>query len=178
MKACTKCTSLKGLIEFGKSSRAKDGLSSWCKKCTREASKVRNKERYERDPLFRKRLNTDRKERYTFDPPYVEAISKAVERHLLKNPMLPTWKAMINRCYNLDRNNYKNYGGRGIAVCEDWRDKGGYKKWYEYISKLPHFDEKGYTQDRINNDGNYEPGNMRWATRKEQNINKRHRNTK
>lgn len=81
------------------------------------------------------------------------------------------WKTMKSRCYNTNSTNYKNWGGRGISVCDEW--KNNFKAWYDYVSKLPHFGEKGYSLDRINNDGNYEPGNVRWATHREQYLNSR-----
>ena len=88
-----------------------------------------------------------------------------------KNPLYGVWQGMKQRCYNSRKNSFKNYGGRGITVYEEWRDD--FQAFYDYVSKLEHFGEPGRTLDRINNDGNYEPGNVRWATRKEQNNNKR-----
>lgn len=82
-----------------------------------------------------------------------------------------TWLNMISRCYNSNSAKYKNWGGRGITVCNEWRES--FESFYNYISKLPHFGESGRTLDRINNEGNYEPGNVRWATIHEQNMNRR-----
>ena len=81
------------------------------------------------------------------------------------------WCNMISRCCNANSPKYKNWGGRGITVCPEWRTS--FQAFYEYISKLPHFREEGRTLDRINNEGNYEPGNVRWATIHEQNMNRR-----
>lgn len=78
---------------------------------------------------------------------------------------------MKSRCYNTNNKAYKNYGGRGIAVCDEWLHD--FKAFYDYVSVLPHFGEAGYSLDRINNDGNYEPNNVRWATKKEQANNRR-----
>lgn len=81
------------------------------------------------------------------------------------------WRGIKIRCLNTNSKHYKDYGGRGITVCEEWKDS--FQTFYDYVSKLAHFGEKGYSIDRINNDGNYEPGNVRWATAKEQANNKR-----
>ena len=59
----------------------------------------------------------------------------------------------------------------GITVCDEWRNS--FDAFYNHVSKLPHYGEEGRSIDRIDNDGNYEVGNVRWATRSEQNSNKR-----
>lgn len=81
------------------------------------------------------------------------------------------WRNMKNRCCNPNHPKYKNWGGRGITIYPEWQSS--FKAFYNYISKLPHFGEKGRTLDRIDNEGNYEPGNIRWATVHEQNMNRR-----
>ena len=78
------------------------------------------------------------------------------------------WQAMKSRCYYKTHNNYKDYGGRGITVCEKW--KNDFMAFYKDMGKCP----KGYSIDRINNDGNYEPSNCRWADQTHQNINRRY----
>lgn len=78
---------------------------------------------------------------------------------------------MRSRCTNPNSTGYKNWGGRGIKVCDEWLNS--FDAFYDYVSKLPHFGEKGRQLDRINNDGNYEPNNVRWATRSEQMRNSR-----
>lgn len=90
-----------------------------------------------------------------------------------KSLIYDVWGSMKRRCFSINSKAYKNYGGRGITVCEEW--KNNFQSFYDYVSKLPHYGEKGYSLDRINNDGNYEPGNVRWATRSEQNLNRRKR---
>lgn len=79
------------------------------------------------------------------------------------------WREMRNRCSNFNNQAYKNYGGRGIRVCEEWLDIN------TFISDVLPTYESGLTLDRINNDGNYEPGNVRWATYKQQANNRRTR---
>ena len=86
------------------------------------------------------------------------------------------WHNMKRRCLDADNPGYKNYGGRGIGIYTPWIKD--FRAFYEYVSKLEHYGEPGRSIDRINNDGNYEPGNLRWATAKEQCNNKRQRQKK
>lgn len=81
-----------------------------------------------------------------------------------------TWQRMINRCENSKAKDFDRYGGRGIKVCERWHI---FQNFYDDVSILPHFGEKGYTLDRIDNDGDYCPENVRWAD-----INTQNRNTR
>jgi len=97
--------------------------------------------------------------------------SRSLKHGLSTNNLFFAWNSMKERCFNPNNKSYANYGGRGIRVCEEWKED--FQTFYNYVSQLPHFGEEGYSLDRINNDGNYEPGNVKWSTHKEQCGNRR-----
>lgn len=78
------------------------------------------------------------------------------------------WTAMRYRCNNPSDASYENYGGRGITVCQRWDES--FEAFLADIGRRP---SRHHSIDRIDNDGNYEPGNVRWATETEQGQNKR-----
>jgi hypothetical protein len=78
-----------------------------------------------------------------------------------------SWKAMKIRCLVETNHNFSHYGGRGIKICEAWL-----KSFPQFLSDLGPRPSKLHTIERINNDGNYEPGNCKWALSSEQNQNK------
>lgn len=81
------------------------------------------------------------------------------------------WHAMKQRCLNPNHAAYANYGGRGITVCQQWLES--FEVFFADVGLKP---DPELTLDRIDNDGSYEPGNVRWATRSQQNSNQRGRN--
>ena len=81
---------------------------------------------------------------------------------LSQHPLYHKWRGMKRRCYDKNDSHYQYYGGRGITICEEWLYS--FKAFYEW--SLENGWEEGLEIDRINNDGNYEPSNCRYVTRK------------
>jgi hypothetical protein len=88
------------------------------------------------------------------------------------HPLYQVWSDMKRRCYNQNMKQYKDYGGRGISVCRIWRNDS--KSFIEWA--LSNGWKQGLVIDRINNDGNYTPGNCRFVTRKKSAQNRRQTN--
>lgn len=99
------------------------------------------------------------------------SISARTRTHGESSPITPeyrAWKHINNRCHNPKNKSYSNYGGRGIVVCKRWRDS--YESFLKDMGRRP---SPKLQVERINNNGNYEPGNCTWSTRKAQANNKR-----
>lgn len=79
------------------------------------------------------------------------------------HPMYQTWLGMKQRCSNPNHKDYHRYGGRGVSVCSRWE-----KDFGAFLSDVGERPGSDYSLDRINNDGDYEPANVRWATPDEQ----------
>ena len=88
-----------------------------------------------------------------------------------RKKMRDIWQGIKQRCFNPNNTSSANYGGRGITMFPAWVDD--FQAFYDYVSKLEHFSDEGYTLDRINNNGNYEPNNLRWADKDTQDRNRR-----
>ena len=88
---------------------------------------------------------------------------------LCRHPLMSIWRAMKERCYNPNCKDFKNYGGRGIKICDRWLES--FTNFLQDMGERP----EGTSIDRINNDGNYEISNCRWASRLDQNNNRRPR---
>lgn len=104
----------------------------------------------------------------------IKLAARSCTHKMTNTKIYKIWCDIKKRCLNQNCNQYYNYGGRGIKICDDWKDD--FLAFYEYVSKLEHFDEEGYSLDRIDNNGNYEPNNVRWADWKTQCGNTRRNN--
>jgi len=100
-----------------------------------------------------------------------EASKKANTTHglALRHPTWRAWTNMKARCYSVNAPYYKNYGGRGITVCDEWKDD--FQSFFDW--SIANGWQKGLTIDRKNNNGNYTPDNCRWTTREKQAQNTR-----
>jgi len=85
----------------------------------------------------------------------------------VKTAEYKAWGSMLRRCYNKNSANFERYGGRGITVCDRWRE---FAAFFEDMGPRP---SPQHSLDRVNNAGNYEAQNCRWATRSQQNANTR-----
>jgi hypothetical protein len=83
------------------------------------------------------------------------------------SPLYQTWANMLSRCRDSNNDNFRNYGARGITVCERWLT---FENFLADVGERP---SRKHSIDRVNVEGNYEPANVRWATRKEQARNMR-----
>lgn len=96
------------------------------------------------------------------------ALKPAQAKHgMWKTSEFNIWSGMLKRCHSPGDKGFSAYGGRGITVCDQWRDD--FKAFYDHIGPRP---SKRHSVDRIENDKGYEPGNVRWATPEEQQRNR------
>lgn len=107
-------------------------------------------------------------ERYVLGNDLRTGASAACGCHIIKHdgrylPEYNTWSGLKDRCLNSNNARWKRYGGRGIKVHEPWVDS--FEQFLEDVGRKP---TPEHTLDRINNNGNYEPGNVKWSTQFEQ----------
>lgn len=104
----------------------------------------------------------------------IRNLARATHKHSPRSGITPeyrAWKAMKSRCTNSNIKHYSYYGGRGVRVCDEWMDS--FEEFFNHIGPRP---SSKHSVDRYpNNDGNYEPGNVRWATKREQVLNRKKR---
>lgn len=96
--------------------------------------------------------------------------AKKITHGKSKTHVYKEWRSMLDRC-SPKYHGSNRYYERGIKVCDEW--KQDFSSFFDCVSNLEHYGEKGFSLDRIDNNGNYEPSNVRWATPKEQQNNTR-----
>lgn len=99
----------------------------------------------------------------------VNKVIKVVGENRTMHPLYKAYHAMHDRCENPNNTHFRYYGGRGISVCERWSGQRGFPNFLEDMGERP----QGMSLDRIDNDGDYEPENCRWATKATQQYNQR-----
>ena len=98
-------------------------------------------------------------------------MGKGEQHRMRDSKMYKRWSNIKSRCFNKNTPGYHNYGARDITMCDEWSNS--FTSFYNHVKSLPDYGKKGYTLDRINNDGNYEPGNVRWVDKHIQVVNRR-----
>lgn len=142
-KPCTRCRRVKPLSDFPRNKRMSRGYDSICRTCRREIGRE-----------YRDRNRS--------------AIRARDKQARKRSPERFIYNDMIRRCVNPRRSDFGHYGGKGIAVAPEWRGRGGFERFLAHIGPRP---SPRHSVDRIDNDGDYAPGNVRWATQKEQTRN-------
>jgi hypothetical protein len=194
-KICRKCKAAKPLTEFSRDTKSKDGLSNQCKQCVREYQRqwYHGMSPEERRKLHDRKMawrNTPR------GKAYVERMNKkararratggeasggegstgqekGTQSYKYRAPVLGTaeytaWLSMKARCYIPTAGGYAYYGGRGIKVCDRWRDS-----FENFLADMGPRPKSKHGLGRLDPNGDYCPENCRWMTRSEQNAKRR-----
>ncbi len=172
MKRCSKCKKRKSLSEFDKEKRVKSGLQTQCKGCYKEYNQTHKVELTEYWKKYYKvnkiRIDKRNKKYRQTHKTQIAAIGREYQRTLI-GYIRHLFHQMKQRCNNPKIKCYGRYGGRGIKCLFK-----SSQEFVDYVINELKIDPRGLQVDRIDNDGNYEPGNIRFVTAKE-NCNNRKR---
>ena len=117
---------------------------------------------------FKIMVGTEVKNGYSKSCGCLSKQSKNVKHGMAGTPIYKKWKTIKGRCFNPNSSNYKWYGGRGITMCDEW--KNDFEKFYEDVGDIPF---ENAELDRIDNNKGYDPDNVRWVDHKTNSNNRR-----
>lgn len=197
-KVCRKCKAARPLTEFSRDAKSKDGLNNQCKQCVREyqrqwyhgMSPEERRKLHDRKMAWRntprgkayvERMNKKARDKRTADlqgsgsgaNEGSTGQEKGTQSYKYRAPVLGTpeytaWLSMKARCYIPTAGGYAYYGGRGIKVCDRWRDS-----FENFLADMGPRPESKHGLGRLDPNGDYCPENCRWMTRSEQNAKRR-----
>lgn len=191
IKVCSKCGLPKPATEFHRSSKRKDGLYTRCKHCVSASQKQRfasmspeQRQRFHQQVMtWRKTPNgrayVERVNKEAREKREVERAARAGQRSsrhskygsaVRGTPEYRAWLSMRARCYTPSAGNFPYYGGRGITVCERWKDS-----FENFLADMGPRPGPDYGLGRLDPNGHYTPENCRWLTKSEQNFRRRPR---
>ena len=143
---------LKVLEFYGRNKHKKKLYKCYCTRCGNEKIMI----------------GTEVKNRYSKSCGCLNKVSHSKKHGMTGTLIYNKWKGMKQRCYNSNYDFYSAYGGRGIKVCDEWKDD--FMQFYKDMGDVPF---EGAELDRINNDDDYKPSNCRWVSHKENANNRR-----
>ncbi len=168
MKKCSKCGIEKDWSEFHRNRSCKDGLNYWCKICAAKyARSPEGKAAYKKYGRSPKRKKSKKKWNQSDVGKESKRKSGAKSYSSIRGYLQSVFSSMKRRCENPDDPAYKWYGGRGIRVCFKSSDE-----FIDYVVNELKVDPRGFDIDRIDNNDDYKPGNIRFVTHKENCNNK------